>query len=129
MSRQTFFNDGTVSLGIERAGGTIRLYPQVYTEGDPDGHVGIVSFSRWTNRCAFLHAGYGQMPMRHQALIARSLHQAGYRWMFALRHKGTLGLGEIVPYGPLDDLMIVDLADAAKRALLRYPPPAAKPAT
>lgn len=121
MSRQVFFNDGTVSLGIERHDGTIRLFPAVYTEGNPDDHVGVVTFSRWTGRCAFLHAGFGQMSMRHQALIVRALRQAGFQFMLAVRHKGSVGLGERVDWPPLDDLMIVDLEEAAQRALRRYP--------
>lgn len=121
MPKQVLFNDGSVSIGIERSGGTIRLFPKVYTEGNPADHIGLVSFDRWTERCVFLHAAFGAMPMRHQALIVRSLRQAGFRWMLAKRIDGRIGLGEIVPYGPLDDCMIVDLEEAAQRALQRYP--------
>ncbi|MEO5698545.1 MAG: hypothetical protein ABIQ60_15595 [Burkholderiaceae bacterium] len=102
----------------------MRLFERPET-GDKPPYITAGTLHQWSDRCAMLGGFTGKLSMRHQALIVRSLHAQGARYLF--RERGDDNDMRVptmfvpCPYEPLSDFLICDLDTAMQRADRRYP--------
>lgn len=128
MSKRVHYDDGEVGLQLEPLGWKARFLAKPNRGGDQTPEfVGVCHLTRWTEDVVMASLGFGQMSMRHQALLSRVLYARGFKYLFAERGEGTIGFGKIWYDPPFEGWAWLDLKDAAERADRRYPPRYVKP--
>lgn len=124
MAKEVFFTRGRHAIGIERHGGTIRMYTgEPPRAGDKPIADGVATFERWSESTCAIKAAQGAMDMQHIQLIALAMHETGFLWLVSERTHGKLPLFKKIETGPLAGWFECDLNAAVARFRRRNPVP------
>ena len=119
MSRVIFYDDQHVGLSVERHDATIRFLSAPAHGGKPN-YIAVATARRWTDKVVSISGALGEVSMRHQALIVRVLHDAGFKWLFTERGHGVVPMSKMSSHPAFDGWFECDLEKAVARAKRRY---------
>lgn len=122
MKPYVYFSDGVYGISVQRHGGTIRFLPDKPGSDKPE-FIGTAIWHIWTPTVSGLLAlnlPNGSLTMRHMALLAHGLADAGVQWLMSERANGSLPFAVPCVDPKFDGWLELDVAMALKRARARY---------
>lgn len=120
-----FYTGLGIGLSVEPVASVVRLLLEPATGGKPP-FIASGLLVRLSDTVCKLVGFNGTMSIRHQALLAQSLYNMGYRVAYVERADGgTIALGKPVTEGDFQGCVRLDLTTAVYRAKRRYEVPTA----